>query len=649
MYRDTLSRVSKVLLQYLETSHDSLAQCLFDRDDLLPHPMAQRHQTDAERRPAWEQSRESAPVVINFIPKGGAAKTSTLVSLAAELVTQGEKVAIVDFDAQCNATQHYMDFTRSDGEDVLSQTDIEDLSADEEAEDPESRSAPERPFPKIPNTLKGYKLFTETDIFAGDTTHQVSYYEFLKSSKCHNVRSYHKTFLDEMGNSASPEIPILHSCNPDTYKGNLLLLPGHPRVLDIEKNMKIQDHPDSLYRTRTFAFFRTLFARITKEHKVTIIFVDVGPNVGLLNEVLVMSSDFVQPTSCADFYSFQSILNLLGGLRLNASQAEARSESTLLTWKHAWHKRLCSGPTRRLQVSNRWPEGVPRVLPILVVNFATDMVHKGAKQVWIHRSGRKYQLTNKLQVVWPACIIEPRDLPSRFRKPMDNEDLIQYYGDHTFAYITNGSTELYQHDRPVEYAKQAPLIKAVGTKKLFQAALKEKKTAEETLKKTDATPVQTREINFFAASFIGSLKNAIEKCAHKELEDLFVCEPSAMVTAFLPAIPKAMAVAHELGRAVPHITQKNIDEYHQFQSDALGEVHKGMVRPEIALAAEAYADLAKFYKQAVIDTCKHEKEPPHGAAAGRATTSKRSRTAREQGSTETGDSESSRRPLRARS
>ena len=188
------------------------------------------------------------------------------------------------------------------------------------------------------------------------------------------------------------------------------------------------------------------------------------------------------------------------------------------------------------------------------------------------------------------------------------------------------------------------LTRAIGIRKLLEAALKEKKTAEANLKKTDATPV-TREINFFAASFIGSLKNAIEKCAHKDLENLFVCEPSEMVTAFLPAIPKAMAVAHELGRAVPHITQKNIDEYHQFQSDALGEVHKGMVRPEIALAAEAYTDLARFYKQAVIDTCNHEREPPRGAAAGRAT--KRSRTAREHGSAETG--ESSRRALRARS
>jgi hypothetical protein len=639
--------------------------------------MAQRHKTDegrAERRPAWEESRESAPVVINFIPKGGAAKTSTLVSLAAELVKQGEKVAIVDFDAQCNATQHYMDFTRSDGEDVLSQTDIDDLSDDEEVEDPKSRSTPERPFPKIPNTLKGYKLFSETDIFAGDTTHQVSYYEFLKSSKCHNVRSYHKAWNAEHRNpalqvslfsfvpvrhavrcailsrvcsapssvAALQETPRLHSCNPDTYNGNLLLLPGHPRVLDIEKNLKVQDTPDSQYRTRTFAFFRTLFARITKAYNATIIFVDVGPNVGLLNEALVMSSDFVQPTSCADFYSFQSILNLLGGLRPNASQTEARSESTLLTWNRAWRQRLGRGS--RLEVSNRWPEGVPRVLPILVVNFATDMVHKGAKQVWIHRQERKYQLTNTEQVVWPARIIEPGDLPSRFSKPKDNEDVIQYYGDHSFAYITNGSTKHYQHDRPVEYAKQAVLIRAIGIRKLFEAALKEKKTAEANLKKTDATPV-TREINFFAASFIGSLKNAIEKCAHKDLENLFVCEPSEMVTAFLPAIPKAMAVAHELGRAVPHITQKNIDEYHQFQSDALGEVHKGMVRPEIALAAEAYTDLARFYKQAVIDTCNHEKEPPRGAAAGRAT--KRSRTAREHGSAETG--ESSRRALRARS
>ena len=180
--------------------------------------------------------------------KGGVGKTTLTVNIAAALAKQGKNVLLVDSDPQCNLTSYLM--------------------AD-----------------KVVN-----KLLDKSDSDDGETVW---------------------TALRHVFNSEGD--PIYVEPYQLAVSRNLYLLPGDIRLSEYEQFLA-DAWNDSFKRRlgplRATASFHQMSALIAEEHGIDYVFFDTGPNIGPLNRVLLLDSDFfIVPVAC-DLFSERALITL---------------------------------------------------------------------------------------------------------------------------------------------------------------------------------------------------------------------------------------------------------------------------------------------------------------------------------------------------
>lgn len=194
-----------------------------------------------------------AKTICLFNHKGGVSKTTTTFNLGWSLAEYGKKVLIVDLDSQCNLTGLVLGYAAT-GDDQMSAfySNREILTMQ----------------PIVASLISG----TQPD-------------EFIR-------------------NEQGKPFPTLHE--------NLFLLPGHLETSEIDAQISValkvatgipamKNIPGNL---------PTMLIKIAEKYEFDYVIYDLSPNVGGLNEIILMSSDyFIVPTS-PDFFCLQAVTSL---------------------------------------------------------------------------------------------------------------------------------------------------------------------------------------------------------------------------------------------------------------------------------------------------------------------------------------------------
>ncbi len=188
-----------------------------------------------------------APVRITlFNHKGGVGKTTLTANIAFALAEMGRSVLLVDSDPQCNLTAY-----------LLPDEDVDELLNQSSGSD-------------------GQTIWTAVS-------------------------------------------PVVHNTGPGrlvepiAVEGGVKLLPGDIRLFEFEE-LLYDSWTDSLKRRlgalRATASISTLVSQIHRQSPLDYVFYDTGPNIGPLNRVLLLDSDFfVVPVAC-DLYSVRALATL---------------------------------------------------------------------------------------------------------------------------------------------------------------------------------------------------------------------------------------------------------------------------------------------------------------------------------------------------
>lgn len=180
--------------------------------------------------------------------KGGVGKTTLTVNIAAAMAKQGKNVLLIDSDPQCNLTSYLM------ADEVVNQ------------------------------------LLDESDSDEGETVWTALRHVFNYQGDPVYVEPY-----------------------PMSVSDHLFLLPGDIRLSEYEQFLA-DAWNDSFKRRlgplRATASISQMSGLIAARHDIDYIFYDTGPNIGPLNRVLLLDSDyFIVPVAC-DLFSERALSTL---------------------------------------------------------------------------------------------------------------------------------------------------------------------------------------------------------------------------------------------------------------------------------------------------------------------------------------------------
>jgi len=188
-----------------------------------------------------------------FNHKGGVSKTTTTFNLGWSLAERGHRVLMVDLDSQCNLT----------------------------------------------GLVLGYRAINDEQMGA-----------FYQSRQ--NLTM--KPVVDALVSGVAPTDFMRADAGQllDTENQNLLLLPGHLDTAELDAQISVSlKIASGVPVTRNIpGHLPAILHQIAQQHNVDVLLYDLSPNVGGLNEVILMSSDFfIVPTS-PDYFCLQAVGSL---------------------------------------------------------------------------------------------------------------------------------------------------------------------------------------------------------------------------------------------------------------------------------------------------------------------------------------------------
>lgn len=189
-----------------------------------------------------------------FNHKGGVSKTTTAFNVGWSLANKDYKVLLVDLDSQCNLTALVLGYDQC-------------------------------------------KEDSDLEVFYNNRHHLTM-----------------EGIVEALINGQSPDNYLSGNVGKitQTLNSNLFLLPGHLNVSDLDAQISVSlKIAPGVPATRNIpGNLPALIKKIADQNDIDYILYDLSPNVGGLNEVILMSSDyFIVPTS-PDFFCWQAVGSL---------------------------------------------------------------------------------------------------------------------------------------------------------------------------------------------------------------------------------------------------------------------------------------------------------------------------------------------------
>ncbi|KAK3284245.1 hypothetical protein CYMTET_8095, partial [Cymbomonas tetramitiformis] len=314
-----------------------------------------------ERAPSRTSSgsgSETAPKIISvYNYKGGVGKTTIAVNTAARFAQNNERTLIIDFDSQCNATSFFQPTSEED--DLITEATLSEAEEEENVEEEEA-AVSVAAQPGVVRRITGDELLEGVEAPDMDCYYNSrSEYDILELLG--PVFGGFRRGLEQVpaGDYVVPARDLLEPVGVANTNGCLFLIRGCVNMgafLD-EALLKATAANIDMY----YGAFRAFFLDLAVEHGFKYIVLDLSPSACLLNQLLVMSSDFVIPPAFPDFFSTSSVCSLL---------------KTIMPKWITWQKRLVRSQQEKVEDGELAPNSKylfkkepPKFLPILATNY----------------------------------------------------------------------------------------------------------------------------------------------------------------------------------------------------------------------------------------------------------------------------------------
>lgn len=280
--------------------------------------------------------------------KGGVGKTTNLIQLATTLARRGERTLMVDADPQCNLTSFFKP-----------RVDDEDQEEAQEMTEEEQEAADEAAAAAAAEAESDWGVGSDSQIQCENLKGNVTQHDVMMLRNDNSVPSLHSAlrpaFTGNINNLVAQDLEPLPG---EGLRGNLFLLAGSTHIVRYEQSLSLVDANDAT-AVPLLGAFRRLVTLTAKHVGARIVLVDFGPSSGILNQVFVMSCDYILPPCFADFYSICS--------------ADGFLKSLLPMWI-IWQQRTLAKQVDRIQDAPdherfAFNPTTPRVLPFIITKY----------------------------------------------------------------------------------------------------------------------------------------------------------------------------------------------------------------------------------------------------------------------------------------
>jgi len=305
--------------------------------------------------------------VYNF--KGGVGKTSLAVNISATLAEKGKRVLAIDCDPQCNFTSFFMppQSLADDGDDGPTTQQAPAPGEDDFLDNIEKivdRVKPTAEAHAPPTNMLDQSIFALSGV---DDVKQAISPPF--SQEAYAIQPPQKYFKAE----------------PELYADRLLIIPGSVTLFDNDRELWSSVGGDS--QLATHMAFRNIALSSAWAVDADYVIVDLGPSSSLLNQLIIMSCDYILPPVFADYFSLSSVNALLTSLLVGV---EAKHKALLA------HKAQKEADVHNNNIKKQKahgyapPSSMPKLLPFIVTNYRKkDNVFFGPGSVDAKQRGLK--------------------------------------------------------------------------------------------------------------------------------------------------------------------------------------------------------------------------------------------------------------------
>lgn len=240
----------------------------------------------------------SPKVVSCWLPKGGVAKSTRTLELGYSLSHLGFKTIMLEFDPQRDLTKRVFNNEQTRARYNVRMVDPARILQQSGHHQPQDTADDDD---GVDDELPPFYYFPDLEDFYNKSNHH------RPNNVYDTVRSQ---YLGE-GSTALNTPELVEILPPSSEgRGGLFLLPGHPQINKLDEQVALAYNGLSGSQIKA-TVFNDLCGKLAQKYRPDIILVDLSPDKGALNGLVILSSDLLVLPCIADSSSFAAISDVI--------------------------------------------------------------------------------------------------------------------------------------------------------------------------------------------------------------------------------------------------------------------------------------------------------------------------------------------------